>query len=64
MKTYWCVTSSFDDQGHAKAAITDSVKRGKKPCYTYKSCNSKDIYIDWFDNRQEAEEYVESIRNC
>lgn len=58
MKTYYCVTSSFDDRGRATANITDI----EKPESTYTSTRRKDIYNDWFESEKEAQEYVEQTR--
>lgn len=59
MKTYYCVTSSFDDRGRATANITDMIKAEEKPESTYTSTRRKDIYNDWFESEKEAQEYVE-----
>jgi hypothetical protein len=45
MKTYYCVTSSFDDRGRATANITNIIKAEEKPESTYTSTRRKDIYI-------------------
>lgn len=62
MKTYYCVTSSFDDRGRATANITDMIKAEEKPESTYTSARRKDIYNDWFESEKEAQEYVEQTR--
>lgn len=62
MKTYYCVTSSFDDRGRATANITDMIKAEEKPESTYTSTRRKDIYNDWFESEKEAQEYVEQTR--
>lgn len=62
MKTYYCVTSSFDDMGRATANITDMIKAEEKPESTYTSTRRKDIYNDWFESEKEAQEYVEQTR--
>mgnify|MGYP000737978033 CR=1 FL=1 len=59
MKTYYCVTSSFDDRGRATANITDMIKAEEKPESTYTSTRRKDIYNDWFES--EKEKYPEFI---
>ena len=41
MKTYYCVTSSFDDRGRATANITDMIKAEEKPESTYTSTRRK-----------------------
>ena len=62
MKTYYCVTSSFDDRGRATANITDMIKAEEKPESTYTSTSRKDIYNDWFGSTEEAQAWVEQAR--
>lgn len=62
MKTYYCVTSSFDDRGRATANITDTIKAEEKPESAYTSAGGKDIYNDWFESKKEAQEYVKQTR--
>ena len=58
MKTWWCVTSSFDDRGHVTAGITDFKHQEERPEDTFKSTTRKDIYNTWFDDYYSAKEYV------
>lgn len=58
MKTYYCVTSKFDDKGNGWAGITNKVEADEKPESTFKSTTRADIYTDWFDSYDEAEEFV------
>lgn len=63
MKTWWCVTSSFDDRGHVTAGITDTKKQDEQPESTVFSTPRKDIYCDWFCSIEEARSYVhEALR--
>lgn len=64
MKTFYCVTSSFDDYGRVTANITATVEAESKPESTYKSTRRKDIYSDWFDTLDEANAFVEEARNA
>ena len=64
MKTYYCVTSSFDDRGHVVAAITATCQADTKPESTYKSTSRKDIYNDWFETRKAAELFVKGSKNA
>ena len=59
MKTYYCVTSTYDNQGRVTAFITASKDATTKPKSSYQEEKRKDIYIDWFDSLEEAEEFVE-----
>lgn len=64
MKTYWCVTTSFDDNGRVTSAITSTIEAVCKPENTSKSTNRKDIYNDWFESREEAEDWVEEAKRA
>lgn len=62
MKTYYCVTTSFDDRGRVTASITNTVEAATKPGSTFTSTNRKDIYNDWFESFEEAKQFVEEAR--
>ena len=62
METYYCVKSSVDNQGRMTAAITESVEAEVQPADTYISTSRKDIYTDWFESREEAEQFVRDAR--
>lgn len=64
MKTYYCVTSTFDDKGRVTAAITSAFDAKQKPENTYTSTRRKDIYNDWFDTREDAERHVEEAKRA
>ena len=64
MKTYWCVTSSFDDRGRVTAAITRVVETTEKPENSFISTPRKDIYNDWFDSREAALEHIEEAKRA
>lgn len=58
MKTYYCVTSSFDNHGLTAAAITSQIEAEEKPDDTSFSMRTKDVYNDWFDSLTEAKKFV------
>ena len=58
IKMWWAVTSSFDDAGRVHAAITDRVPAVRKPEQVYRETRTKDIYIDFYETREEAEQAV------
>ena len=62
MKTWYCVTSSFDNKGRVTAAITATKEAEECPESGYTSTSRKDIYTDWFGSIEEAEEWVEQSR--
>lgn len=63
-RTYWCVTSSVYDDGRIVAAITNSIQAVKKPENKSKELKRKDIYLDWFDSKEEADQFVEDAKNA
>lgn len=62
MKTWYCVTSSFDDRGRVTAGITATKQAEKKPESSYTETKAKDIYTDWFGSEAEARKFVEEAR--
>lgn len=62
MKTWYCVTSSFDDRGRVTAGITASAQAEEKPESSFTSTKRKDIYNDWFGTEAEARKFVEEAR--
>lgn len=58
MKTWYCVTTSYDDKGRVTAGIVNIREANRKPKNSYKSTLRKDIYIDWFDGLDAAQQYV------
>ena len=60
LKTFWCVTSSFDDRGRVVSHITRSVEAEN----SFKSTARKDIYNDWFDSLEAAEAHVEEAKRA
>ena len=64
MKTYFCVTSAFYNDGRVTAAITESKEAEQKPESTNKSLRDRDIYSDWFESNQEAEKCIEDCKNA
>lgn len=59
---YYCVTSTFDDHGNVTCAVTDIVKTESKPANFYREEKHRDIYLDFFDTLEEADEFVASVR--
>lgn len=58
MRTWYCVTSTFDDRGRVTAAITATKEAEVCPKSTFTSAKRKDIYIDWFGDMAEAQDWV------
>lgn len=59
LKTFWCVTTAFYDDGYVTSSITDTKKCAVKPYNNFTETSKKDIYIDWFDSEEEANQYVQ-----
>jgi hypothetical protein len=64
MKTYYCVTSSFYDDGRVTAAITDSKTTDSALEDSYTHGARRDIYIDWYDSYDSAYCAVCAARNA
>ena len=58
MKTWYCVTSSFDNRGRVTANITATKEAETCPKSTYTSTSRKDIYNDWFESLDEAQAFA------
>lgn len=59
MKKYYGVITTFDDHGKVTANLIDVKESDKKPENEFKSTKQKDIYIDWFESLQRANQFIE-----
>lgn len=64
MSKFWCVASSFDDKGRVTAAVTKVIVAKKKPENSFRSTRHKDIYFEWFESREAADEFVEEAKRA
>lgn len=64
LKEYFSVTTAVYDNGRITAAVTSSVFSERKPQNTSRSTSRKDIYVDWFDNIEEAKQFAEDAKNA
>ena len=64
MATYFCVTSAWYDDGHGTAAITDVRDAETMPESGFKSTSRKDIYVDWYDNYNDALAAVDAVKKA
>lgn len=64
MKTWYCVTSSFDDKGRVTAGVTATREAEEQPESSYTSTARKDIYKDWFESLEEAQKYVKEAKQA
>lgn len=56
MKEYYGVVNTYDDKGKVNSSII-SQRAEHKPENSFKETRKADIYIDWFDTYDEAEEF-------
>ncbi|MCH1940496.1 hypothetical protein [Holdemania massiliensis] len=59
MKKYYGVITTFDDYGKVTANLIDVRECVKKSENEFKSTEKKDIYIDWFETLQRANQFIE-----
>ena len=64
MKTWYCVTTAYYDNGKATAAITSIVEAEDKPEGSYTSARDRDVYLDWYGSLTEAEKAVAVARRA
>lgn len=58
MATYWCVESVFRDNGKSTVGIISHMEAEEKPESSFHSGPRADVYFDWFDSYEEAENFV------
>lgn len=62
LKTFWGVTTAIDNDGRVSCAITDTVQAAVKPENSFSETRRKDIWVDWFGSKEEAEERVREAK--
>lgn len=62
MKTFYCVTTTVNDKGGITAHITSTVHAEKIPENTFTSTSRRDIYNDWFDDLEDARQFVQDAK--
>lgn len=63
-KKWWCVTTTYDDAGKVRSAITETRGAVKRPNNWSNSTKNLDIYKDWFGSKEEAEAWVKEALNA
>ena len=58
LRTFYCVTSRFYNDGTMTAGITANVKDYYIPSATSTSTPTCDVYNDWFESYIEAKDFV------
>jgi hypothetical protein len=61
MKTYYSVMTEFYDNGTVNAAMVSRVCK-EKPKNQSRSTPIADCYIDWFEDKAEAERFLAEAR--
>ena len=64
MKTWFCVISSYYDDGRVIANLIDSKEADEKPASGCKVGRRCDNYFDWFDSEAEAVAFAEQCRKA
>lgn len=64
MKTWYGVVSTFYDNGRVTAAVTRTVRAVERPEQQFKSTSRRDIYLDWFDSREEADHFAAEAKRA
>ncbi len=64
LKTFWCVTMAVYDTGRVVASITGKIEAASKPENDSRFTFRKDIYKDWFESQEEAENFVEEAKKA
>lgn len=64
MKTYFCVISSYYDDGRVTANVIDSKEADEKPAGGYQAGRRCDSCFDWFDSEAEAVAFAEQCRKA
>lgn len=62
--TYWAVLSAYLDDGRVTATVVGTREADQKPQAGYRETRNADLYTDWFDNYQNALDFVKEAREC
>ena len=64
MKTYYCVATTIRDNAPVTSHIIDIKEAEEKPKSTMKSTPRADYYCDWFESREDAEEFIQITKRA
>lgn len=64
LTTYWVVITSVYDTGRVTCNIVARERHARKPDHYHTSTQRKDIYIDYFESQEEAEQFVSESRKA
>lgn len=60
MRTFYCVISEFYSDGTIKANRYSRLRKSK-PSNQVKKLEWADFYVDWFDSKERADDYPDSV---
>lgn len=63
MKTCYYVKTRIDNRGHASVIETGAVDVKELPEWRCSSTDYEDVYTDWFESREEADDFVREVRD-
>lgn len=58
MNTYYCVATTVFNSGKTIMDLVASKTAENKPENTFKSTDRAEYYCDWFDTKEEAENFI------
>jgi len=64
LKTFWVVATSVDDHGDIISNIVGTEMHVSKPETIYRETGRRDIYLDYFESREAAEQFVRDSKNA
>jgi len=64
LKTWYGVVTTVYNDGRLVCKLVDTKQAAIQPESTSSSTSRKDVYIDWFASREEAESFVEESKSA
>ncbi len=64
MKKYYCVATSFYDDGRVTSNLIDAREADERPADEYHSGKRCDTYLEWFGTEIEAQEHINASRKA
>ena len=61
MKTFYKVTTTFDDKGRVRAFVS-TVRASQKPENTFHESRRCDVYEDYFDTKKAAQAFADDAK--
>ena len=64
LKTFWVVVTSINDHGNIISNIVGTEMHVSKPETIFRETGRRDIYLDYFESREAAEQFVRDSKNA